>query len=89
MVVEDDSSLKGPRFKSRRSILDGHFFTLICCKNCIVCLKRLKINKKEAGVGPFLEFFKKDLLFIISNLFCSHQSCHFPHSREGHPSSFY
>ena len=26
------------------NILDGHFFTLICCKNCIVCLKRPKIN---------------------------------------------
>ena len=34
-----------------------HFFTLICYKNCIdVCLKRPKINEKEAGVGPF---FKK------------------------------
>ena len=29
-------------------------FTFICCKNCNdVCLKRPKINKKEAGVGPF------------------------------------
>ena len=28
-------------------------FTLICCKNCIVCLKRPKINEKEAGVVPF------------------------------------
>ena len=33
------------------------FFTFICCKNCDdVCLKRPKINEKEAGVGPF---FKK------------------------------
>ena len=32
---------------------NGHFFTLICYKNCIVCLKRPKINEKEAGVGPF------------------------------------
>ena len=31
------------------------FFSLICCKSCIVCLKRLKINEKEAGVGPFLK----------------------------------
>ena len=31
-----------------------HFYTLICCKNCNnVCLKRPKINEKEAGVGPF------------------------------------
>ena len=27
-----------------------NFFTLICC---IVCLKRPKINEKEAGVGQF------------------------------------
>ena len=33
--------------------MDMTFFTLICFKNCIVCLKRPKINKKEAGVGPF------------------------------------
>ena len=31
----------------------GHLFTLSCCKNCIFCLKRPKINKKEAWVGPF------------------------------------
>ena len=53
VVMGDDSCSRGCGFKSRRHILDGHFFTLICCTNCIVCLKRLKINKKEAGVGPF------------------------------------
>ena len=57
MVMGDDSCLKGHGFKSRSRILDGHFFTLICCKNCNVCLRRPKINKKEAGVGPF--FLKK------------------------------
>ena len=32
------------------------FSSYICCKNCNdVCLKRPKINKKEAGVGPFLK----------------------------------
>ena len=31
-----------------------HFFTLICCKNCIsICLERPKINEKGAGDGPF------------------------------------
>ena len=31
-------------------------FTFICCKNCNdVCLKRPKINEKEAGVGPCLK----------------------------------
>ena len=28
------------------------FFTFIFCKNCKACLKRPKINQKEAGVGP-------------------------------------
>ena len=54
MVMGDDSCLRGCRFKSRRHILGGHdIFTLVCCKNCIVCLKRLKINEKEAGNGSF------------------------------------
>ena len=49
-----DSYAKGRGFASCHCILDGHFFTYICCKNCNdVCLKRAKINEKEAGVGPF------------------------------------
>ena len=47
---------RGCGFESWHRILDGHFFALICYKNCIVCLKRPKINEKEAEVGPF---FKK------------------------------
>ena len=47
----DDSCLKGRGFESRHRILDGH---LNSCKNCNeVCLKRPKINEKEAGVGLF------------------------------------
>ena len=61
MVMADDSCLRGHGFKSQRHILDGHFFTLICCKNCIACLKRPKINKKEAGVGPFQITFLREL----------------------------
>ena len=55
MVMGRDSRSEGCGIESRHRILDGHFFTNICCKNCNVCLKRLKINKKEAGVGPFLK----------------------------------
>ena len=47
----------GRGFESRRCKLDGHlvhFFTLICFKNCIVCLQKPNINEKEAGVSPFL-----------------------------------
>ena len=52
----DDSCLRGHGFKSQRRIMDGHFFTLICCKNYIVCLKRPKINEKRQGLA---NFFKK------------------------------
>ena len=53
VVKGRDSGSEGCGFKSWHHILDGHFFTYICCKNCNVCLKRPKINKKEAGIGPF------------------------------------
>ena len=36
----------------------GHFFTLNCCKNCIVCLKRLKINEKRPGLAHLKKPFK-------------------------------
>ena len=44
VIMGDDSFSRGRGFKSQHHILDGHFFTLICCKNGIVCLKRPKIN---------------------------------------------
>ena len=53
MVMVRDSHSKGRGFDSRRRILDGYFSHFIHCKNCKVCLKRPKINKKEARVGPF------------------------------------
>ena len=53
MVMGGDSRSKGCGFESRHRILNGHFFTYNCCKICNVCLKRPKINEKEAGVGPF------------------------------------
>ena len=37
-----DSCSKGCEFESRHHILEGHFFTFICCKNRAVCLKILK-----------------------------------------------
>ena len=54
MVMGRDSHYEGHGFDTWHRILDGHFFTYICCKNCIVCLKRPKINEKEAVVDPFL-----------------------------------
>ena len=50
--------------------MEMSFFTLIWCKNCNdVCLKRPKINEKEARVGPF--FFKKKL-FVLTALSLSY-----------------
>ena len=44
-------------------------FTLICCKNCIGCLKIPKINEKEGGVGPLLLKNKINNLTIWSHCF--------------------
>ena len=43
------------------------FLTLICCKNCIVSLKRPKINEKEAGVDPFLRVMTHKSFFEREN----------------------
>ena len=55
-----DSHFEGLGFKSlhclmwslyHHHILDGHFFTLICCKNCIdICLKKT-VNKLKRLLG--------------------------------------
>ena len=57
VVMGDDSCSNGRGFKSRHHILDGYFFTLICCKYFIVCLNRPKINEKRPGLAH--SFFKK------------------------------
>ena len=44
--------------------MDVTFFTLMCCKNCTVCLKRPKINKKEARVGPFKHIFNAETYML-------------------------
>ena len=54
MVMSDDSCLRGCGFESWHRTLDGHFFALICCKNCIVCLKRPKRNEKNRPELIFL-----------------------------------
>ena len=50
MVMRRDSRSKGRGFEFQHRILDGYFFTYICCENCNdVCLKRPKIKKKRPG----------------------------------------
>ena len=44
VVMEDGYSCsEGCGFKPLRHILDGHFFTYMCCKNSNVCMKRLLV----------------------------------------------
>ena len=54
LVVKGGDSSEGCEFESQRKILYGHFFTLISCKVCIVCLKRPKLNKKRPRMAHFL-----------------------------------
>ena len=53
VVMGGDSLSEGHGFESWYHILDGHFSHIFVVKICNVCLKRPKINEKEAGVGPF------------------------------------
>ena len=46
--------------------MDMTFFTLICCKKCIDCLKRPKINEQEAGIGPLLYHSHKKPFLLLS-----------------------
>ena len=64
VVMGDDSCSRVRMFESRRHILDGHdFFTWICCKKCIVCLKWTKINKKRPGLAHLKkQFFRSTII---------------------------
>ena len=48
------------------SCMRGRVLTLICCMNCIVCLKKPNINKKRPALAHF--FIKKFLLCQIQSI---------------------
>ena len=86
MVKGDDSCLWGHGFKSQRCILDGRFITLICCKNCIVCLKRPKKTKKRPGLAHLKKsayFGKLFYLFKYLNWLKRESNCQ-PQSTSAH-----
>ena len=68
VVMGDNSCLKGRGFESRRHLLDGHFFTLICCNNCI---EKTENIRKRGRVGPFKKIkvyftrYNKGILWAI------------------------
>ena len=45
-----------------------HFFTLICYKNCIVCLKKTE-NKRKRGRGWAIFLKKKEIAFWLTKKF--------------------
>ena len=59
MVMGDDSCLRGRGFESQNCMQEMTFFTLIWCKNCIVCLKRPKINRKRGRGWLIKKIFAK------------------------------
>ena len=71
VVMGGESRSKGHRFESRCWMLDAHdIFTLICRKNCIVCLEKTANNLKR-GRGWSI-FFKKMLSSTLTkNVFCA------------------
>ena len=64
MVMGGNSCSKGRGFKSQCHLLVGHFFTLICCKNCNVCLKRRKFVIE--GSNPIKNLLVKGSFRLVS-----------------------
>ena len=58
VVMGGDSRSEGHGFESSTIYWMDIFSHIFVVKICNVCLKRPKINKKEARIGPF---FKKNL----------------------------
>ena len=66
VVMGRDSSSKGRGFEYQHPILDGHFFGYNCCKNGNDdCLKRLKLNEKEAGLAHLKKPGSKSKLNLV------------------------
>ena len=48
--------VQGCEFESLRRILDGHFFTLICCKRLNCLFEKTENDRKR---GPFKKYFQR------------------------------
>ena len=70
MVMGGDSCSKGREFESWHCILNGHFPTFICCKNCNVCLKRQKQMKKRPRLVEESDDVKPAFGLLLLNKSC-------------------
>ena len=51
VVIGWNLESEGRGFEYQHNILDGHCFTLICCKNCIgVCLKKTENEAEDSPI---------------------------------------
>ena len=75
VVMGGDSWSEGCGFKSKHCILDGHSFSLICCKNCNVCLKETENKRKRGWEWPNLKGqIKIPRVFPCVKEFCLEES---------------
>ena len=59
----------GCGFQSQHRILNGHLFTLICCKKCSVCLKKTENKLKVARMVHFKKHIGvSKLLFLVDSV---------------------
>ena len=58
VVMGGDRRSTGREFESQHWILDGSFFTFICCKIALM-LKRRKINEKETREGSIFQVLNR------------------------------
>ena len=65
VVMWLDSCFEGCGFESQLRILDGHFFTLVCCKNSNVCWKKTENKRKRGGGWPSFVNNNKYLLWML------------------------
>ena len=67
MVMGENSCLRRRGFEFQRHLLDGHFFTLICCKK-LYCLFEKTKDKQKRGRG-WPNFLKNNFYSGTMSLF--------------------
>ena len=69
VVMGRESQSDGCGFESQHYLLEGHFFTLICYKNCPVCWKKIEKLKRKRPRLAHLKDKLIDSFCILSNKF--------------------
>ena len=65
VVKGGDSCSKGRGFESWHRILEGHFFTYICCKNVMLFEKNENKTIKEGGLAHLKKSKKIKIIHLL------------------------